>query len=74
MTTGKPSGAMTRTELRAQRLRCPDCGSQGIEREPYQLGSSIMIPITGLDLDDCDGCRRMLSAHRGTLIGLRPAS
>jgi hypothetical protein len=72
MSVRQTSGQRAKPQAHGAKLRCPECGSQGVERESYYLGSTEMVPITGLDLGGCDGCRRVLAAYGAAPIGVRP--
>lgn len=67
-----PSSRMNADELLAQALLCPDCGAQGIRAGTFTLPSApsvIMVYIKGLNLEECEGCRKVLAAQGGVPFG-----
>lgn len=69
MTNGKKSEDMTIDELYVQRMLCPDCGKQGMESGRIAEKNFEWVLIGGLDLEGCEGCRRVLAARGGAIIG-----
>jgi hypothetical protein len=59
-------------ELFAQGLSCPDCGAQGVKAGTFTLPSApfaVMVYIKGLNLEECEGCRKVLAAQGGVPFG-----
>lgn len=70
MTDRPPSESMTPDEIFAQGYHCPDCGKIGELTDPMVMGSSsgLIQIVEGLDLDNCDGCRKVLAAQGGVQV------
>jgi hypothetical protein len=65
----RPSDRMDGAALWGQNLLCPDCGLQGQRTIQVHIGTAIMQMIEGLNLQECEGCRRVLAAQGGVPVG-----
>jgi hypothetical protein len=71
MTDLPPSASMSDLDLFGQYYLCPDCGKQGVEGDVRYVGSFGVVDVTGLDLEGCEGCRKVLRARGGAIVGQR---
>jgi hypothetical protein len=56
-------------------LTCPACGKTGnVTREVTQPATgAVVLLMTGLDPDGCDGCRETLNSHSYAVVDAKPA-
>lgn len=70
------SEEMSEDQLYAQDLLCPDCGRHGIPAGFGRAGKYVGFQVfNSLNLEHCEGCRRVLRARGGgTLVAKSPMS